>query len=44
MNNKNGSQRPLFIENEWAVKLDFKLNSVANLEREHYLNRLAAGL
>lgn len=44
MNNKNGSQRPLFIENEWEDKLDFKVNSVANGKREQYSNRLAAVL
>lgn len=33
MNNKNGSQRPLFIETEWAVELGFKLNSVTTLKK-----------
>lgn len=33
MNNKNGSHRPLFIENEWEDKLGFKVNSVANCKK-----------
>lgn len=44
MNNKNGSQRPLFIENEQAVKTNFKLNSVATLKREQHSKRLTAGI